>query len=170
MKYANTASSNVCTSSSGLRRVARSESAPARASLPGLGIRKQGAEDLPVYWEMSRPSEQYAQFCADAHQKAEHSPLEFRTLESYRALDRGRSTINFSFSWKRGYTMCAVARRRTAVPRQPGNAKRRFAVIHRSSCYISGSSGLSRDRNTLLRKASDFRPAGVEIGCISCRP
>jgi hypothetical protein len=35
---------------------------------------------------MSRPNEQYARFCADAHQEARHTPLEFRTLESYRAL------------------------------------------------------------------------------------
>jgi hypothetical protein len=47
--------------------------------------RKRG-RNLPSYWEMSRPDEQFARFCADAHQQAEHTPSEFRTLESYRAL------------------------------------------------------------------------------------
>lgn len=42
--------------------------------------------DLPTYWEMSRPDERYARFCADAYQEAQHMPLDFRTLESYRAL------------------------------------------------------------------------------------
>ncbi len=47
--------------------------------------RKRG-QDLPEYWEMIRPDERFAQFCADAHEHARHTPLEFRTLESYRTL------------------------------------------------------------------------------------
>jgi hypothetical protein len=31
-------------------------------------------------------NEAFAQFCADAHQQAQHAPLDFRTRESYRAL------------------------------------------------------------------------------------
>src|SRR5579862_9699139 len=47
--------------------------------------RKHG-RDLPLRWEMSRPDESFAKFCADVQQHARHEPLEFRTLESYRAL------------------------------------------------------------------------------------
>jgi len=35
---------------------------------------------------MSQPDEGYARYCADAYQQARHAPMEFRTLESYRAL------------------------------------------------------------------------------------
>lgn len=42
--------------------------------------------DLPPYWEMSRLDEQFAQFCADAHHEARHTPSEFRTSESHRVL------------------------------------------------------------------------------------
>ncbi len=48
-------------------------------------MRKRG-QDLPAHWEMSRPDERYARFCAEVHQQAPHTPLEFRTHESYRAL------------------------------------------------------------------------------------
>jgi hypothetical protein len=43
-------------------------------------------QDLPAHWEMIRPDERFARFCADVHQEASHTPLELRTLESYRAL------------------------------------------------------------------------------------
>jgi hypothetical protein len=71
---------------------------PLYAGLPDpnpclLGIIRDWAQtrgqDLPGPWEMIRPDEQFAEFCADAHQHAQHAPLEFRTLESYRALIGG---------------------------------------------------------------------------------
>ena len=55
-----------------------------------LGIIRDWAQkrgqDLPDYWEMTRPDEAFARYCADAYQQARHAPSEFRTLESYRAL------------------------------------------------------------------------------------
>jgi hypothetical protein len=47
--------------------------------------RKRGRH-FPASWEMSRPDQRFAQFCADVHQQAQHTPVEFRTHESYRAL------------------------------------------------------------------------------------
>ena len=64
-------------------RVARSESGSAW-HYSKLGAKR--GQDLPEYWEMIRPDERFAQFCADAHEHARHTPLEFRTLESYRTL------------------------------------------------------------------------------------
>ena len=55
-----------------------------------LGIIRDWAQrrgqDLPECWEMIRPDERFAQFCADTHENSQHTPSEFRTLESYRAL------------------------------------------------------------------------------------
>ncbi|HEV8414580.1 MAG TPA: hypothetical protein VGQ49_13375 [Bryobacteraceae bacterium] len=52
-----------------------------------LGIIRDWARrrgrDLPAHWEMSRPDERFARFCPP---RGRTHPLEFRTLESYRAL------------------------------------------------------------------------------------
>ena len=76
-----------------------------------LGIIRDWAQkrgqDLPEYWEMIRPDERFAQFCADAHERAQHAPVEFRTLESYRALI-SEIEEQFQLFLRSGYTfsMC----------------------------------------------------------------
>jgi hypothetical protein len=42
--------------------------------------------NFPMHWEVSRLDEDFAQFCADVHEHAKHTPSEFRTRESYRIL------------------------------------------------------------------------------------
>jgi len=60
-------------------------------------------QDLPEYWEMTRPNERFAQFCADAHEHAQHAPLEFRTLERYRVLIE-EIDEQFQLFFRSGYT------------------------------------------------------------------
>jgi hypothetical protein len=48
-------------------------------------MRKRG-HDLPPRWKTDPLDERFAKYCADAHQAAQHTPAEFRTLDSYRAL------------------------------------------------------------------------------------
>lgn len=102
--------------------------------------RKRG-RNLPSYWEMSRPDERFAQFCADAHQQAEHSPLEFRTLESYRALiaDIDEQIQLFSGA---GYTIALWCGNG-----QPYRDSRemRTDVRRNRRLFIHPTSGLSRD-------------------------
>jgi uncharacterized protein YfiM (DUF2279 family) len=85
---------------------------PVCAGLPDqnphlLGIIRDWARtrgrDLPASWEMSQPNERFARFCADAHHEAGHTPLEFRTLESYRALI-GEIDEQFQLFSQAGYT------------------------------------------------------------------
>ena len=132
------------------RRVTIGRVRPVCAGLPDpnprlLGIirdwaRKHG-RDLPSYWEMSRPNERYVQFCADAHQRAEHSPLEFRTSESYRALIADIRD-QFQLLVENGYTM--------ALWRGDGQPYRdsremRVDVRRNRHLFIYPTSGLSRD-------------------------
>jgi hypothetical protein len=50
-----------------------------------------------------RPDERFAQFCADAHEQAQHTPLEFRTLESYCTLI-AEIGEQFQLFFRSGYT------------------------------------------------------------------
>ena len=134
---------------------------PVCAGLPDpnprlLGIirdwaRKQG-RDLPSYWEMSRPNERYAQFCADAHQRAEHSPLEFRTRESYRALV---ADIDEQFQMLKGAGYAMVL---WSGPGQPycDSAQMRAAVRRDRLLYIYPTSGMSPDHPLAQPAASGW--------------
>jgi hypothetical protein len=123
---------------------------PVCAGLPDpnprlLGIirdwaRSQG-RDLPSYWEMSRPDERFARFCADAHQRAEHSPLDSRTRESYRALIADIRD-QFQVFVGAGYTITPW--RGDGQPYR-GSRDMRADVRRNRHLFIYPTSGLSRD-------------------------
>jgi hypothetical protein len=97
--------------------------------------------DLPARWEMSRPNESFAQFCADVHQAAAHAPFEFRTLESYRALI---TEINEQFQ------LFAQSGYRISIWRGDGQPYRdslemRADVRHHHRLFVYPTSGMSPD-------------------------
>jgi hypothetical protein len=102
--------------------------------------RKRG-RDLPVYWEMSRPDERFAEFCADAHQQARHTPSDSRTLESYRALTE-EIDEQFHLFLRSGYAISIW--RRDRQPYQNSQEMRKD-VRHHHRLFVYPTTGLSPD-------------------------
>lgn len=113
--------------------------------------RRRG-RNLPSYWELSRPDERFARFCADAHQRAEHSPFEFRTRESYRALI-AEIDEQFRLFIDSGYLLVLWQRQR-----QPYRDSRemRADVCRNRRLFVYPSRGLSPDHPLAQRADANW--------------
>jgi hypothetical protein len=108
--------------------------------------------NLPADWEMSRPDESYAKYCADAHQQARHTPLELRTLESYRALITDIDE-QFQLFVRAGYSISMW--RGDGEPYRDSREMRAY-VRHHHRLFVYPSSGLSPDHPLAERAMSGW--------------
>jgi len=103
-------------------------------------MQKRG-HDLPPRWKIDPPDERFAKYCADAYQAAPHTPMEFRTRESYRIFI-AELDEQFQLFSRAGYTFSLW--RGDGQPYRDSSEMREDVLRHHR-LFVYPTSGMSPD-------------------------